>query len=134
MCLIWPNSPCCMLDCNIVFGITLYFIFHVQTPPPLRSTVTGPLISRVSSAVFNRMARRLLDTCPFFTALISCRDSREESQYKRTHTLSKHALFMTLRLPRSLANWDANCANSNILSHSLYADDAVLFTIGLYDS
>ena len=43
-----------------------------QTPPPLRSTVTGPLLSSVSSADFSRMARRLSDTCPFFTALISC--------------------------------------------------------------
>jgi len=43
-----------------------------QTPPPLRSTVTGPRLSSVSSAVFISMASRLSDTWPFFTALISC--------------------------------------------------------------
>lgn len=51
-----------------------------HTPPPLRSTVTGPLLSRVSSAVFIRMARRLSDTCPFFTAHISCRGKQEKRE------------------------------------------------------
>lgn len=49
---------------------------QAQTPPPLRSTVTGPLLSSVSSAAFSRMARRLSDTCPFFTALISYTGNR----------------------------------------------------------
>lgn len=51
---------------------------RAQTPPPLRSTVTGPLSSRVSSADFIRMARRLSDTWPFFTALISCTGNRAD--------------------------------------------------------
>lgn len=52
-----------------------------QTPPPLRSTVTGPLLSSVSSADFSRMARRLSDTCPFFTALISCKGNRTDADW-----------------------------------------------------
>lgn len=97
-CLICPNSSGCMLDCNIVIQIAPFasffcvsspplkvggffgFLFWhpTQTPPPLRSTDTGSLWSRVSSAVFIRMARRLSDTCPFFTALISCGGNRRE--------------------------------------------------------
>lgn len=100
-CLICPNSSGCMLDCNIVIQIAPFasffcvittfkgwgffgFFWHpTQTPPPLRSTDTGSLWSRVSSAVFIRMARRLSDTCPFFTALISCGgNSREQSTWR----------------------------------------------------
>lgn len=60
------------------------FFWHLaQTPPPLRSTDTGSLWSRVSSAVFIRMARRLSDTCPFFTALISCGGNSREHGTRR---------------------------------------------------
>lgn len=62
-----------------------------QTPPPLRSTATGSLLSRVSSAALSRTARRLTPTFPFFTALMSCRgDGREKhvqegKQRRKTH-------------------------------------------------
>ena len=107
--LIWPNSSRRILDCVIVIQIALFAFetpfflssppikkddqkgspWHpwktprAQTPPPLRSTVTGPRSSRVSSADFIRMARRLSDTWPFFTALISCTGNRAECQITR---------------------------------------------------
>lgn len=52
-----------------------------QTPPPLRSTDTGARLSSVSSADFSRMASRLSDTWPFFTALISCTGHTTHSVY-----------------------------------------------------
>lgn len=56
-----------------------------QTPPPLRSTDTGARLSSVSSADLSRMASRLSDTWPFFTALISCTGHTTHSVYSDSH-------------------------------------------------
>lgn len=56
---------------------------EAQTPPPLRSTDTGARLSRLSSADFRRMASRLSDTWPFFTALISCTGQHNTQSARR---------------------------------------------------
>lgn len=76
---------------------------RAQTPPPLRSTVTGPLLSRVSSADFSRMARRLSDTCPFFTALISYTGSGREHNKHFCQQTELRLIINYLKYPQSQA-------------------------------
>lgn len=56
---------CCymMICCSYVCGQGV--TAHTHNPPQLLSTGMGTLLSRFSSAVFNRIASRLPDTLPF---------------------------------------------------------------------
>lgn len=68
---------------------------QTHNPPQLRSTGIGTLRSKFSSAVFIRMASRLPDTLPFWTALISFKR-------KRRRTLSKQPGQLTGLSSRAL--------------------------------
>lgn len=137
-------------DCPRLVGCG--FIGQTHNPPQLRSTGIGTLRSKFSSAVFMRMASRLPDTLPVWTALISCK--RREGTHSAARPAHVSPLFPAPELSHQLHTCDfwstsrrdegsrvsqhshttASASTSASASNSIYSVDLTTLTANLINS